>query len=57
MDLTIQLNDACNKLRIIINNERNAEYYELLWKEKAKESTQLKTIKKEVSYVNKKTQR
>ena len=57
MDLTIQLNDACNRLRIIINNEQNAERCKQRWVEMSLESTQSKKLKKEANYVNKKTQR
>lgn len=57
MDLTIQLNDACNRLRIIINNEQNAERCKQRWVEMSLTSTQSKKLKKEANYVDKKTQR
>lgn len=55
MDLTIQLNDACNRLRIIINNEQNAERCKQKWVEMSLESTQSKKLKKEVNHDSRKT--
>lgn len=52
MDLTIQLNDACNKLRILIRNEEQAKDYSKAWIEMSLTSTQKKKQLKdqEVNY-------
>ena len=42
MDLTIQLNDACNKLRILIRNEEQTKDYSKAWVEMSLTSTQKK---------------
>lgn len=47
MDLTIQLNDACNKLRILIRNEEQAKDYTKAWVEMSLTSTQKKKQLKE----------
>lgn len=47
MDLTIQLNDACNKLRILIRNEEQAKDYSKAWVEMSLTSTQKKKQLKE----------